>query len=55
MGIFSCSSSSTSNCDDYTAINLANGLTVVLGKYGVNIEGNTFGTDFNQDDIFSFS
>ena len=62
MGMFSCFSGlfddngSALGSDpfwDDNAINPANGLPMVDGIGGVDIEGNPFGTDFSHDDSFS--
>jgi|GEM_PF-5283322 len=62
MGIFSSlfsddltSSSLSSICDDSFAINPANGMPMVGGECGIDIEGNPFGTDFSHNDAFSCS
>ena len=47
---------STSNFDlflDDNSINPANGLPMIGGTGGVDIEGNPFGTDFSHDDSFA--
>lgn len=44
----------TSSFDDF-AVNPANGLTMVGGTGGVDIEGNPFGTDFSHDQMASSS
>jgi len=35
------------------AINLANGLPMIDGSGGIDIEGNPYGTDSSHDDSFS--
>lgn len=42
----------TNGCDD-SAINPANGLPMVGGEAGVDLEGNTFGTDSNHNSVSS--
>lgn len=44
---------SISSCIDDSAINPANGLPMVGGKDGVDVEGNSFGTDFSHGSIGS--
>lgn len=44
----------TSSFDDF-AVNPANGLPMVGGSGGVDIEGNPFGTNFSHDQMASLS
>ena len=52
-GLFSTVGDSSSISDDSLSVNPANGLPMIGGTGGVDIEGNPFGTDFLHDHMTS--
>jgi hypothetical protein len=53
--MFSTGSDSPSMTDDDFSVNPANGLPMIGGSGGVDIEGNPFGADFSDDHMASSS
>ncbi len=53
--MFSTGSDSPSMADDDFSVNPANGLPMIGGSGGVDIEGNPFGADFSHDHMTSSS